>query len=191
VRDPLVAGHILAGTALGVGFTLILGLRSLIDWQSMAVMTMNPFTLYAVDGAGLLGWLLWNMIGPALYTLVGFCFFILLRLVFRRTWVAAAICAVLYASLSLFDIDPIPHIVLVMVLVVSGLWVGIRYGLLPITLVFWLQLVGSQAPLTSDLSAWYASKGLIVVALILALAVWSFRNALGGRKVLQDDFPLG
>jgi hypothetical protein len=50
---------------------------------------------------------------------------------------------------------------------------------LPITLVILLQLVGSQAPLTSDLSAWYASKGLIVVGLILVLAAWSSRNALG------------
>ena len=64
----------------------------------------------------------------------------------------------------------------------------IRFGILPLTLVLLLQIVGSQAPLTSDLSAWYASKGLIVVALILALAVWSFRNALGGRKVLKGDF---
>jgi hypothetical protein len=45
--------------------------------------------------------------------------------------------------------------------------------------VILLQLVGSQAPLTSDLSAWYASKGLIVVGLILVLAAWSSRNALG------------
>jgi len=42
-------------------------------------------------------------------------------------------------------------------------------------------------PLTSDFSAWYAHIGLIVVALVLALAVWSFRNALGGRKVFRDD----
>jgi serine/threonine-protein kinase len=186
-RDPLVAGHILAGTALGVGFTLILGLRSLIDWRSMAVMTMNPFTIQAVDGAGLVGWLLWNMIGPAIYTLVGFCLFVPLRLLFRRTWVAAAIYLAVYVAFGVGS-DPLPHIVLGMALIVSGIWVGIRFGLLPITLVFWLQLVGSQAPVTSDLSAWYASKGLMVVALILALAVWSFRNALGGRKVLQDDF---
>jgi hypothetical protein len=64
----------------------------------------------------------------------------------------------------------------------------IRLGILPVILVLVLQNVGSEAPLTSDLSAWYASKGLIVVALVLALAVWSFRNALGGRKVLQGDF---
>src|ERR1019366_5327448 len=44
------------------------------------------------------------------------------------------------------------------------------------------RIVASAAPLTSDLSASYASNGLIVVTLALALAVWSFRHALGGRK---------
>jgi hypothetical protein len=75
-----------------------------------------------------------------------------------------------------------------MALYASGLWVMIRFGILPFTLVLLLEVVAGQAPLTSDLSAWYASKGLIVVALVLALAVWSFRHALGGRKVLKGDF---
>jgi hypothetical protein len=65
---------------------------------------------------------------------------------------------------------------------------GVGFGILPYTLVLLLQIVMNQAPLTSDLSAWYASKGLTRIALILALAVWSFRHALGGRKVLQGDF---
>ncbi|SPF48308.1 hypothetical protein SBA4_3880005 [Candidatus Sulfopaludibacter sp. SbA4] len=45
----------------------------------------------------------------------------------------------------------------------------------------------SNWPLTSDFSACYADKTLIVVALVLSLAVWSFRNARGGRKILQGD----
>ena len=43
-------------------------------------------------------------------------------------------------------------------------------------------------PLTSDFSAWYASRGLTMVALTAALAIWSFRHALGGRKVLAESF---
>ena len=41
--------------------------------------------------------------------------------------------------------------------------------------------MGSRRTLTSDFSAWCADNGLIVVALVLALAVWS------GRKVLQGN----
>jgi hypothetical protein len=112
----------------------------------------------------------------------------LLRLVFRNTWLAAAVYLALYAGLRLTAHVPLADIVFGMVLISSGFLVMIHFGILPITLVLLLQILMSQAPLTSDLSAWYASKGLIVVALVLALAVWSFRNALGGRKVLPGGF---
>ncbi len=64
----------------------------------------------------------------------------------------------------------------------------IRFGILPCAVTFLVAVETFNWPLTSDFSAWYAGKGLIVVALLLALAVWTFRNALGGRKVLQGDF---
>jgi hypothetical protein len=64
----------------------------------------------------------------------------------------------------------------------------IRFGILPHAVMILVSIIASAAPLTSDLSASYASNGLIVVTLALALAVWSFRHALGGRKVLHGDF---
>ena len=187
-RDPLVAGHILAGTALGVGFTLLRDLKSLVDWQSLGVLSVSPYTINTLDAAGLVGWLLWNMIGPAALALGIFFIFFLVRLVLRNTWVAAAVYVAFFGGLSLTAPNPIPATVSAMVLLSVSLWVMIRFGILPFTFMLLLQIVGNQAPLTSDLSSWYASKGLIVVALILALAIWSFRNALGGRKVLQGDF---
>jgi serine/threonine-protein kinase len=187
-RDPLVAGHILAGIALGVGFTLVLDLSNLVAWQSFGRMSLGGYTTRVLDPAGLAGWLLWNMIGPIFLALITFFIFFLLRLVLRNTWAAAAVCVVLDGLANLSAPDPFLSAVLGMMLISSGLWVMIRFGILPLALLILLELVGLQAPLTSDLSAWYASKGLIVVALILGLAVWSFRNALGGRKVIKEDF---
>jgi len=68
------------------------------------------------------------------------------------------------------------------------LWVAVRFGILPGTLIVLFGTVVGTLPLTSDFSAWYASRGLIAVALTLALAIWSFRHALGGRKVLNEHF---
>ena len=68
------------------------------------------------------------------------------------------------------------------------LWVTLHFGILPGTLVVIFGTGVSSLPLTSDFSAWYASRGLFVVALALVLAIWSFRNALAGRKVLSDRF---
>ena len=60
--------------------------------------------------------------------------------------------------------------------------------MLPSAVMILIAETTSNWPLTADPSAWYADKSLVVIALILGLAVWSFRHALGGRKVLQDDF---
>jgi serine/threonine protein kinase len=187
-RDPLVAGHLLAGTALGVGFTLFGDFKSLVAWQHLGVLSPGQYTIRVLDGVGLAGWLLWNMIGPVYLALFILLVVFLLRLMLRNTWAAAAVYIALYAGLGLVARDPFPEIVSGMALISAGFWVMIRFGILPITVVLLMQIVLLQAPLTSDLSAWYAGKGLIVVALILALAVWSFRHALGGRKVLQEDF---
>jgi hypothetical protein len=43
-------------------------------------------------------------------------------------------------------------------------------------------------PLTSDFSAWYASMTIFAVAAVLALAAWSFRIALGARKLWREGF---
>jgi len=40
------------------------------------------------------------------------------------------------------------------------------------------------APLTLKLSSWYAGRGLLIVAAILAAAVWAFWMSLGGRRAL-------
>ena len=62
------------------------------------------------------------------------------------------------------------------------------FGILPGTVCVLVAGVVGPAPLTWDLSAWYASRGLFIVAMTLALAAWSFRHALGGRKVLSESF---
>jgi hypothetical protein len=187
-RDPLVAGHILAGTALGVARSLFSDLKSLVDWQSRGVLNVDPTTIKALDAAGLAGWLLWHMIVPVGISLAVFFSFFLVRLVIRSTWAAAAVYVALVGAFSLAAPDRLATLVLAVAVTSTGLWVMIRFGILPHTIMILVNFVANQAPLTSDLSAWYASKGLIVVALILALAVWSFRNALGGRKILQGDF---
>ena len=40
--------------------------------------------------------------------------------------------------------------------------------------------------ITTNLSAWYASSGLFVVGLVLALAIYAFHTALGGQKVFSE-----
>jgi hypothetical protein len=41
--------------------------------------------------------------------------------------------------------------------------------------------------MTTDFSAWYASSMFTALAIVVALTVWSFRGALGGRALWKGD----
>ncbi len=152
----------------------------------MLRLSITPSTL---DAAGLAGWLLTGMIEPATFAMALFFLFFLFRLMFRNTWAAATVFVALFGGLSVATaVHPFPATLYAAAGYSLYVWVMIRFGILPLTLVILLSGLVGGTPLTSDLSTWYADKGLIVVALVLALAVWSFRNALGGRKVLKADF---
>ena len=111
--------------------------------------------------------------------------FIFVRLLLRNTWVATAVIVALGVVLGVTAAGPLAG-VLVAVQFSLLLWVMLRFGILPGTLLLLIAGLVSASPPTSAVSAWYASRGLITMALTLALAVWSFNRALGGRKVLKE-----
>jgi hypothetical protein len=65
--------------------------------------------------------------------------------------------------------------------------VSIRFGMLALAASL-LFITVANFSLTSHFSAWFAPLGWMEVAFVLAVALWSFRNALGGRKVLKGEF---
>jgi len=104
----------------------------------------------------------------------------------RLAWTAVALAAFLYF---------LPRSGLAPVLTVSSaavmtgiIMASARAGGLLATLV--LLLVGrvlSAAPLTLDVGRWYVWRSWFVVALVIGLALWGFRNVLGK----QSAFPAG
>ena len=75
-----------------------------------------------------------------------------------------------------------------------GLFIGVsnvailtRYGLLAIAAAVFTGTTIQAAPLTTDLSDWYSSAMLTVLAVFVAITLWCFRAALGGRKLLKAD----
>jgi serine/threonine protein kinase len=185
VRDPLVAGHILAGIALGAVGGVLFRLEFWLAWQGHANLALSPFTISTLNSAGLVRGLLSTPVSAIALAMFAALLLLLFRVILRHTWLAAA---ALVALMALFLGGGNPEGT-VFGLFLSLLWVFvlIRFGVLPFAVTFLVAVETFNWPLTLDLSAWYADKGLIVVALLLALAVWSFRNALAGRKVLQGD----
>jgi hypothetical protein len=186
VRDPLVAGHVLAGVALG-SVAGALGRASLwLVWERDAALSLSPYTIVTLNGPGLARGLQTTPFSIIAIAMSALFVLLLFRVVFRNTWLAAAAVIALIAVFTAAASNATAAAIF------GGfcgleLWVMIRFGVLPGALMSLVTAEITNWPLTSDFSAWYAQLGLIVVALYLALAAWSFRNALGGRKVLQDD----
>jgi hypothetical protein len=139
-----------------------------------------------LDTGLMTSFVLTGLIQPAAVVMGILFAFILLRLLLRNTWVAAAtVVALSVVGASVGRASTVTTAVAALFMS-SLLWVMLRFGILPGTLLLAVSALVSWSPLTSDFSAWYASRGLFIVALTLALAIWSFRHALGGRKVLAE-----
>ena len=61
-----------------------------------------------------------------------------------------------------------------------------RFGFLSLVAYYSMLSLISVFLITTNLSAWYASSGLFVVGLVLALAIYAFHTALGGQKVFSE-----
>jgi len=59
-----------------------------------------------------------------------------------------------------------------------------RFGLLAQVIGFSVFFALTNAPLTLDASRWYFWQGAFVVALVLGLTLWGFRNVLGKQTLL-------
>jgi hypothetical protein len=184
-RDPVVCGHILVGMAVGfaAGSTLIA-----VHWLSGVPFTTDARGLYA----NLIGG--WAAdVGETPLTALVVCFiFVLLRVVLRRTWLAAVAVFALVGSVFLpgyYAVWPSMYVpVIVAARLALEMTAGMRFGLLAFAAnMILLRTLTGRYPITPDFSSWYASQGLLAIGFLLVIAVWCFRHALGGRRLLKAD----
>ena len=68
-----------------------------------------------------------------------------------------------------------------------------RFGLLALAsgLIVFLVAILSPSTISSDFSLWYVSHGLVDLGVLVAITLWCFYHALGGRKVWKGDLMEG
>jgi serine/threonine-protein kinase len=183
-RDPLVAGHILAGIAAGIGASALVRAG-----RALAGAPLNSFT-GTLETRGVIGNWFGDVAVPPAIALGMFFLFLLLKLLLRRTWLAVvSVIAAFAASLIIGYSADVPIFAVLLTLASTLLVaVSIRFGMLASTFAIWAFGSFARYPLTSNFSAWYAPQGFMEVALILAVSLWTFRHALGGRKVWKSEF---
>ena len=184
-RDPLVGRDILLGATFGALFILVLELSHLSPGflGQASELVLNP-------GSVRLGNLFFlRFAGQATSGLfVSFIsiFLLLLFVVILRRERFAVLAVWLLFTLLLSLVSEvrwmmIPFTALLAAIVVFTL---IRFGLLAVISTLFFSYLAIFYPITTELTAWYATDFTIALAIALVLAAYGFYTSLGGQKIL-------
>jgi serine/threonine-protein kinase len=187
LRDPLVARDTLIGSAVGVGWALLYYCGAAAK-ERFGKLPMET-DLSALLGLRYLGskMLLQVAVSVAVSLLI---FFLLLglRALLRKQWLAAVVFVALLLLPRLLRSDAVPvDLAFGAASLAIDVIILFRFGLVAYVAAMYFSNILAQVPLTLDLSAWYVSISMFVLAMLAALAAWAFRTALAGRSLFSDD----
>jgi eukaryotic-like serine/threonine-protein kinase len=187
-RDPLVARDILIGGVVGIGITLWqLGVFFVRSWLSD--LALKPPFEPAAANLGLGGFVAGfsnQLTSPLLNAFLLLFLILLLAMLFRRDWLGFLVgWLVFLAALAFLGGGSIFN--WASAAVTAGLitFVLLRYGLLAMVFtIFFLQIYISF-PVTTNLTAWYATGFVLDLILMLILVFYAFRTSLAGQSVFS------
>jgi serine/threonine protein kinase len=187
-RDPLVGGHLLFGVALGVGLALLNSGGRLALERYGTVSFVRAELLSNLDARGLtaslLHWLIIAFLVGMLFTFI----LMLLRVLLRQQWLAAAAFVLLGASFAFGDAHPAIRAVGEISFFTLFAATLLRFGgLLPIIVCLFVGNTLGGFPI-ADFSTWYASTTVFVLVVFLALTAYAFHTAVAGRPLFKRGF---
>jgi serine/threonine-protein kinase len=186
-RDPMVGRDILFGTVLGLAWTMVYfagyAFDVLLGEQPMFGQTVY-FDGIRETASNWLGNILVAMFGALLFFFV----LVVLRVVVRNRWLAAALFVVLFATPKILGSSHplIDGPVWVAIYAISAFAV-VRFGLVVLAAASFAANVLLNVPYTVDFSKWYAPNVMVVISSFAALATWAYFTSLAGQKVLKDE----
>ena len=112
--------------------------------------------------------------------LIGMALLVIVRLLVRRTSIAATLMVMFAVPLFAAALSPV-DVAFGIVFTVLGLIVLLRIGLLAHVAALMVMHSLTWLPLTLDGDAWYFGRSLVVLLAVAAFAGYGFLTALGGQ----------
>jgi hypothetical protein len=186
-RDPLVGRDVLYGAVVGVLFCDLFDLRYRLEAPLGA-----PPSLANTDYLGsfrlALGAGLMHVPGSITSTLLLFLILFLLRVLLRKSWLAAAGFILLFTAMkavsSNYPAVEWPMEAILYTTLAAG---ALRFGLVALTVTLFTADLAVNIPVTLNPSAWYFTNTTLALAAIAALAIWGFYTALAGQAPWKTE----
>ncbi len=185
-RDAVVGRDILLGMAWGGGLTFVLGLADRIPvWLGRAAPTPSPDWLEALLSTRYLaGYIAANVMDATVLGLGALLLFLLLRLLTRRDDVAAVLIVAILTTNQVARMSEGLWFSIPLGLVIYGTYAYLllRFGVLAAIVGPFVVNVFLSSYRTYALGSWLGAATVPSIALVLALAVFGLRTALGGHS---------
>ena len=182
VRDPLVGRDHLLGVLAGLVICLVVSVENippaLFAAPGQTPVPVDPFALSGIGG--LVAYMATSVAGSfvMLFMIAASLFFG--RLVLRKAPLAAAVPWLLAFLVFAGKENPLFEMSGAALIATIVLLLLFRAGLLGLAVGIGVNSLLQAAPLTPDISRWFAGYGLFCLAIVLAVAVYGFWAARGG-----------
>jgi hypothetical protein len=185
-RDPLVGRDTLIGAVFGAGLILC-GLLTSVGTRLIgqpAILTLNPATV-SIGSHLFIGKFLGQLRAGIFLAFFSLFLVLLFFMVSRRERLAFGLLWLLLTIVNTL-LGPTP-IQLIFITALSAFLVTLvlyRYGLLAAVSALFFAHLWVYYPMTTELTAWYATDFVFGLIICLALAAYSFYISLAGQSLL-------
>ncbi len=188
-RDPLIARDALIACAFSVAVMFINNffhhwLPSWLGYSELKAPDFPLATSESILGSRFFMSTLFDSIIGAVYGgMQVICLLVIARALLRNHRAAVALCILVWALANTYG----SYWSVAITLVMSALWFGvlIRFGLLAVTLGYYVNMLVTSFPTTLNASAWYSGYGYAALAIFAAIVLYAFRYSLGSRPLLS------
>jgi predicted Ser/Thr protein kinase len=186
-RDPLVGRDVLYGAVLGVLICDLYGLRYHLEGRLGAAPAFAG-TEYLGSSRLAFGAGLMHVPGSISFTLLLFLILFLLRVLLRKSWLAAAGFVLLFTAIkSVSSNYPAVEWPLQAILYTALAVGALRFGLVTLAIILFTVDFALNIPVTLNPSAWYFTNATLALSVIAALAIWGFYTALAGQTPWKTE----
>jgi len=187
VRDPLVGRDLVFGIMMGISWIVVFEVGLLVRMRagSPPEFPSNDYLMGMREAAGALSSILVTSI---LGTLLFFLALVVLRILVRNAWVAAALFVAIFTIPKILGSNHVVVDTLVWATIYAIAAIGcVRFGLIVLGVSSLMANILLNLPYTLDFSNWYATQCFFITLIFVAIGAWGVYTSLAGRPLWKDD----